>query len=76
MEDFGKLSLWMTKNKLTLHVGKTKSQLIGYSKKGDTEYQIIFAHKAIKQVQVAILFRVNIDSNLTWASQYEPVRKR
>ena len=76
-EDFGEVSNWMKQNKLTLHIGKTKSQLIGSSKKvkQDTKMNVNFAGKTIEQVHVTKLLGVHIDSNLTWASQFESVCK-
>ena len=63
----------MVMNKLTLRVGKTKSQLIGSSKKvkQDTKSNVYFAGKAIEQIYAAKLLGVNIDSNLSGASQFE-----
>ena len=77
-EDFEQVALWMANHKLTLHVGKTKAQLIGTTRKvnSNTQLKITYQGKAVEQVSQAKLLGVQIDSNLTWAAQHDSVCKK
>jgi hypothetical protein len=77
-EDFGSCGVWMAKNKLTLHVGKTKSQLIGTTRKVtcNTKLQVQYNGKVVEQVSEAKVLGVRIDSNLSWAPQHDSVCKK
>ncbi len=62
----------MKKNKFTLHLGKTKEQLIGSYRRFTKNTKIIvkFNGQIIEQEHSANLLRVHIDSNLTWQEHF------
>ncbi len=67
-----KAAEWMKKNKLTLHLGKTKAQLIGSYRHvtKNTKITVKFNGQIIDQVHSAKLLGIHIDSNLTWEEHY------
>ena len=75
---FHQMAKWMASNKLTLHVGKTKVQLIGSYKKVtmDTKFTIEYNGQPLEQIHTAKLLGVYIDSNLTWQNHYDYICKK
>ncbi len=67
-EMLAKAAEWMTKNKLTLYLGKTKEHLIGSHCRvtKNTKITVKFIVQIIEQVHSANLLGIHIDSNLTW----------
>ncbi len=69
---FAKEAELMKKNKLTLHLGKRKAQLIGSYCRVTTNTKITVKSNVqiIEQVHPAKLLGIHIDSNLTWEEHY------
>ncbi len=69
---------WMRKNKLTLHLGKTKAQLIGLygCVTKNTQITVKFNDQIIEQILSAKLWGIHIDSNLTWEEHYNYICKK
>ncbi len=76
-EMLGKVAEWMKKNKLTLHLGKTKAQLIGSYRcvTKNTKITVTFNGQMIEQLHSAKLLGIHIDSNLTWEEHYNYICK-
>ncbi len=72
-EMFAKAAEWMKNNKLTLHLGKTKAQLIclyrHVTKK--TKITVKYKDQIMEQVHSAKLLGTHIDSNLPWKEHYK-----
>ncbi len=68
----------MKTNKLTLHLGKTKVQLIGSNKKVTTDTKIVIEHDGhiLEQVYIVKQLGVYVDSNLTWQAHYDFICKK
>ncbi len=68
----------MKNNKLTLHLGKTKAQLIGSYRHvtKNTTITVKYNDQIIKQVHSAKLLSIHIDSNLTWEEHYNYICKK
>ncbi len=73
-----KAAEWMKKNKLTLHLGKTKAQLIGSYRHvtKNTKITVTFNGQIIEQVYSAKLLGIHIDSNLAWEEHYNYICKK
>ncbi len=69
---------WMKKNKLTLHLGKNKAQLIGSYRRvtKNAKITVKFKGQIIEQVHSAKLLGIHIDSNLTWEEHYNCICKK
>ncbi len=61
----------MKLNKLTVHLGKTKVQLIGSYKRvaKNINVTVMYENQILEQVSSAKLFGIHINSNLTWQDQ-------
>ncbi len=72
-----KAAEWMKKNKLTLHLGKTKALLIDSYRRviKKTKIPVKFNGQIIEQVHSAKLLDIHIDSNLTWEEHYNNISK-
>lgn len=77
-DNFKQVAKWMVKNKLTLHIGKTKVQLIGSYKKvnKDTKITIVYNGSTLDQVYTTKLLGIHIDSNLTWHDHFDYICKK
>ncbi len=75
---FAKIANWMKLNKLTIHLGKTKVQLIGSYKRvtKNTNVTVKYENQILEQVSSAKLLGIHIDSNLTWQDQYNYICKK
>ncbi len=75
---FAKIVNWMKLNKLTVHLGKTKVQLIGSYKRvtKNTNVTVKYENQILEQVSNAKLLGIHIDSNLTWQDQYNYICKK
>ncbi len=73
-----KAAEWMKNNKLTLHLGKTKAQLIGLYHRvtKNTTITVKYNDQIIEQVHSAKLLGIHIDSNLTWEERYNYISKK
>ena len=76
--DFKQVAQWMSRNKLTLHVGKTKVQLIGTYIKvtKNTKIEVMYEGQQLEQVYTVKHLGVYIDSNLTWHDHYDAICKK
>ena len=72
------MAKWVDKNKLTLHIGKTKVQLIGSYRKvtKNTKCAIEYNGQVLEQVHSAKLLGIFIDSNMTWQGHYDYICKK
>ncbi len=77
-DTFTKMVNWMKLNKLTVHLGKTKVQLIGSYKRvaKNTIVTVKYENQILEQVSTAKLFGIHNDSNLTWQDQYNYICKK
>ncbi len=75
---FAKIVNWMKLNKLTIHLGKTKAQLIGSYKRvtKNTNVTVKYENQILEQVSSDKLLGIHIDSNLTWQDQYNYICKK
>ncbi len=62
----------MKLNNLTVHLNKTKVQLIGSYKKvtKNTNVTVKYTNLILEHLSSANLLGIHIDSNLTWQDQY------
>ncbi len=75
---FSDVASWMKKNKLTIHLGKTKVQLVGSYRRvtKNTKINVMYENNTLEQVHSAKLLGVIIDSNLSWQDHYNYVCKK
>jgi hypothetical protein len=75
---FAKTVNWMNLNKLTIHLRKTKVQLIGSYRRvtKNTKVTVKCENRTLDQVSRAKLLGIHIDSNLTWQDHYNYICKK
>ncbi len=73
-----KAAEWMKNNKLTIHLDKTKPQLIGSYRRAtkNTKITVKCNDQLIEQVHSAKLLGIHIDSNHTWEEHYNCICKK
>ncbi len=75
---FAKIVNWMKLNKLTVHVGKTKVQLIASFKRvnKNTNVTVKYENQILEQVSSHKLLGIHIDSNFTLQDKYNYICKK
>ncbi len=79
IDTFAKIVNWMRLNELTVHLGKTKIQLIGSYKRvtKNTNVTVKYENKlVVEQASSAKLLGIHINDNLTWQDQYNYICKQ
>ncbi len=75
---FAKLVNWMKLNKLTVHLGQSKVQIIGLYKRvpKNTNVTVKYENQILEQVNSAKVLGIHIYSYLTWQNQYNYICKK
>ena len=74
-EDMSRIALWLSQNKLTLNIEKTKSMLIGSDRKlrAATATSVSVFDEEVESVEHFKYLGVTLSSNFTWTEQIEYV---